>query len=456
MRASLLAIVRALLLAWVVAGGGACTPQGSSSESSDSIATSETPEAALVGILISPERVTLPLGQEIQFTATGLRADRTTTDLTYAVTWSSSDSGVVEVSNSLDREGRGSGVQLGSAEIIARLGDLESAPSRVKVSEASLVGLTIQPSSVTIEQGRTVQLAAEAGFSDGSRSDASSQALWITGDPSVATLASGGRLSAAGAGRTSVSAQWGDIVSAPITVEVRERAKPDITISRVTAEIGGGFVTLSVTSENLGEVGASDFWLDIFLNPDFTPGPGDLGVDFRRIAWLGAGESKRTTFRFPVEPGNHMLVVVIDIEEEVEESDETNNHFSHSISVPADAVGGPNLTISYFDYVADSELDMVLYGVEVENTGTEPAGTFFVDLWTHSIDDPTESGIGDDFVRVDGLGPGETEAADFFFVDFTSVSGCDYCWSWVMADTNNQVEETDETDNVAGPLEVEL
>ncbi|TVQ90752.1 MAG: hypothetical protein EA397_11775 [Deltaproteobacteria bacterium] len=453
---SLPRLLSAALVCSVLGAGAGCDRAGAPLDTQQTDPDTDDPLSELVGILISPERITLPLGDEVQLKATGLRADRTTSDLTFAVTWTSSAPETVEVSNRLDREGIAQGVQTGSAEIVASMGSIESPPARAQVTEASLVGLTVQPSSVTIEQGRTVQLSAEAGFSDGTRSDASSQALWSTDDPGVATLASGGRLTAVRAGTTSIQAQWGEVVSSAIPVEVKAQAMPNLTISGVTAEVGGGFVTLSVTSENLGEVGASDFWLDVFLNPPSPPGPGDLGVDFRRIPWLGPGETRRTTFQFPIDPGNHTIVVVIDIEEEVEESDETNNHFSHGLTVASDAIGGPNLTIPYFEYVADSADDMVLYGIEVENTGSEAAGPFYVDIWTHSVEDPTDSGLGDEFTRIEGLPAGSTVTADFFFVDFTSVSGCTYCWSWTMADTNNEVDETDETDNVAGPLEVEL
>jgi hypothetical protein len=236
---------------------------------------------------------------------------------------------------------------------------------------------------------------------------------------------------------------------------VRSQALPDLRFSRVTAEAAGGFLDVRATVENAGPVGAADFWVDVFLDVDGTPGPGALGEDFLRVAWLGPAAQREVRFQIPVEPGARRLVLVVDIEREVDESDESNNTFAQTVTVAAGG-GGPNLTLPYFDYIADGDADMVLYAIEAENTGSEAVGPFYIDIWYDAASDPTASGLGDDFFRVGGLGPRSRIEADFFIVKFLDAAGCWSCRSWLMVDTNDEVVETVESDNVAGPLRVEL
>jgi len=163
-----------------------------------------------------------------------------------------------------------------------------------------------------------------------------------------------------------------------------------------------------------------------------------------------------TSFNFETTAGDHTIYVVLDTDDEVEESNEGNNTYSTVVTVGG-RIGDPNLSISYFDYYADE--DTILYAVDVYNGGGKDVGNFYVDLWVHAEDDPTASGIGDEFLLVDGLEAGGTEYV-FFEVDVADLpaayEGCEYCWSWAMVDTNDYVEETDEDDNVTGPIEVEV
>ena len=109
--------------------------------------------------------------------------------------------------------------------------------------------------------------------------------------------------------------------------------------------------------------------------------------------------------------------------------------------------GGPNLEINYFDHTTDD--GTIYYYVDVINTGTEASGTFYVDLFVDQYDEPMLGDLGDEFSSVSDLEPGETAYADFI-VDTT----CTWCSSWAYADIDQYIIETDEADNVAGPLDV--
>lgn len=402
----------------------------------------------LVGILVTPETVVVPVGSDAQLTATGLYDDRTSRDITAVVTWSSDNSSVASVSEGLDAEGLLSGAQVGEASITASVSGIDSVPARVTVTDAALLGLTVQPEELTLEAGTEVQLQAMAAWSDGSRGDAAAQVRWLTSDGAVAQLEPGGLLVAAGTGNTTIHAEWNDTVSADVPVEVLQSATPDLTISGVEGVAGTDDVTLTVTVKNTGSAGAAWYWLDVFLDPAGTPGPEDYGDAYGLVEYTGPGDSVTGSFTLPASVGTHSVVAVVDLIGEVDESSESNNSWSGSISVDDATNDGPNLSITYFEWIADET--SIYYAVDVTNTGAESVAEFYVDLYIDQDSEPVVPSDGDEFVSVTGLDAGET-----LYADFLVETWCAYCWSWILADSYDEVDETDETDNVAGPLEVE-
>ena len=75
--------------------------------------------ATLVSISITPDNPSIALGTAQQFTATGIYSDNTTQNLTAAVTWNSSDSGVASVSNAAASRGLAASSATGSTTITA-------------------------------------------------------------------------------------------------------------------------------------------------------------------------------------------------------------------------------------------------------------------------------------------------------------------------------------------------
>ncbi len=402
----------------------------------------------LVGILVTPEAVVVPVGGETQLSAKGLYDDRTSRDITAVVSWSSDQGSVASVSDALDEEGVLSGLSVGEATVVASVDGLESVPARVTVTDAELLGLTVQPEELTVEQGSEVQLQAMAAWSDGSRGDAAAQVRWITGDGGVAQLESGGLLVAAGQGNTTIHAEWDGVASDDVPVEVLSSATPDLAITGVEGVAGTDEVTLTVTVKNNGTAGAAWYWLDVFLDPSGTPGPEDYGDAYGLVEYTGPGESVTGSFSLPASVGAHEIYAAVDLVGEVEESNESNNAWSGSITVDDATNDGPNLAITYFDWLADES--SIYYAVDVTNTGAESVAEFYVDLFIDAVSEPQLYDDGDEYVTVTSLGAGET-----LYADFLVETWCSYCWSWILVDGYDFIDETDETDNVAGPLEVE-
>ena len=402
----------------------------------------------LVGILVTPESVVVPLGGDTQLTATGLYDDRTSRNITAVVSWSSADSDVATVSEGLDAEGLLSGLSVGETTVIGSMNDIASVSARITVTDAELLGLTVEPGELTLEQGSEVQLQAIAAWSDGSRGDAASQVRWLTADGTVAQIATGGVLNAAGTGQTDIHAEWDTISSPQVPVEVLQSAKPDLTITEVEGVSGTDEVTITVTVSNQGTAGAAWYWLDIFLDPSGTPGAEDYGDAYGLVEYTGPGETVTGSFSLPASTGTHELAAYVDLVGEVEESNESNNSWTGNITVDDSTNEGPNISVTYFDWVADET--SIYYAVDVTNTGAESVAEFYVDLVIDQTQEPALFSDGDNWVTVTGLDAGETAYADFLVETW-----CAYCSSWVLADSYDTILETDETDNIAGPLTVE-
>lgn len=406
----------------------------------------------LIGILVSPENVVVPLGEEVQMIATGLYDNRMTLDITSAVDWSSSDSSTVQVNNNLDSEGVMVGVSSGEATVEAQFDGLRSASVRVTVTSATLVGLSIEPSSVSVEAGQSIQLSATAAYTDGTRGDASTRVRWITSDGSVAQVTSSGVLTGVAKGSADVHVKLDDIESEPVSVSVVQSAQADLYISSIDIEPGVGDATLNLTIGNKGNGSASDFWIDIFVDPSSTPTVGDLGDLYTGGGYLGAGDTVDGSFQITLSEGSHEIYVILDTDDLIDESNEGNNVASDVVTIGGGTTVGPNLTISYFDYLVDSV--SVYYFVDITNTGGEDVGSFFVDVYYNESQAPDLYTDGEQWVEIESLAAGATTYADFL-VDSSDVSSvCSTCKSWVLIDGYDDVNETNESDNTEGPLTV--
>ena len=412
---------------------------------------SEEGEGGLLGILVSPQDVIVPLGGEVQLYATGIYDDRSSRDLTSVVQWTSTDEAVIEVSNRLDAEGEAVAVTAGEASVEAKVDGVVSVPVRVLVTDAELVSISLEPDAIQLDEGQTLQLSAQASYSDGSRGDATTQVRWVTGDGTVVTLERSGLLEAVGPGETTIYASLDGLESPRVEVKVSNSGKADLAVQDFTLEPGEEGFTVSLRVKNQGTAAATGFFVDLFLNPSQTPGPGDVGEQYDIIEYVGPGESVSSTFTFEVEPGDHSVTVVIDSDAYVPESNESNNQASGMVTVGSSTIG-PNLTVTYFSFQATT--DTVYYFVDVTNTGGEDVGTFYVDLFYDSISPPAVQEDGDQWTQVESLGAGKTTYADFYVPVSTLEEICSYCWSWVTVDSYEEVDETNEQDNVEGSITV--
>lgn len=164
----------------------------------------------LVSIAITPAIPSIPLGTTQQFTATGTYTDNSTQDLTATAQWSSSDSGVANISNSAGSYGLARSGGTGSTTILALLGDV-SGSTTLTVKPAALESITVTPANPSIVAGTSQQFTATGTYSDSTTVDLTSTAAWSSDSPTVATVDSTGVAQALSTGSAGIKATVGSV-----------------------------------------------------------------------------------------------------------------------------------------------------------------------------------------------------------------------------------------------------
>lgn len=101
------------------------------------IATLTVTPATLVSIAVTPSLPAIILGNTQQFTATGTYSDSSTQDNTTSVTWTSANTAVATISNTVGSQGLATSVGVGTSAITAALGTVTSASDTLTVNPAT-------------------------------------------------------------------------------------------------------------------------------------------------------------------------------------------------------------------------------------------------------------------------------------------------------------------------------
>jgi|HubBroStandDraft_6_1064221.scaffolds.fasta_scaffold00076_4 phospholipase C len=217
------------------------TGASSISATSGSISASTTlavSSVALVSITVNPPSPFIAPGTTQQFTATGTFTDGSTQDLTAQATWVSGNPAVATVSCSA----LGTSLSTGTVTISATLGGITGS-TLLTVTSASVVSITVNPTTATIPVGLNQAFKAAGTFSDGSSQDVTDSAHWSSSVAGVATvsntLGSNGLANGTGSGSTVISATL-DGVSGSGSLTVTTAMLADIEISPQSPSIPTG------------------------------------------------------------------------------------------------------------------------------------------------------------------------------------------------------------------------
>ncbi len=215
-----------LLLAFVGCGGGG-----------GGGGPAPKPSPKLKSIIITPSNPDIAQGTTIQLTATGVLSNGQSLDLTSAVTWSSTSTTIVSVSNLSGSKGQAKATGIGTATVSATLGRIVG-KTNVTGTSAVLIAIAVSPTNPKIPTGTSLQLTATGVFSDGSSQDLTISASWASSSQSIATV-NAGLVSGSSAGDAAITASLSGI-SGSTTVMVTSGTLQWISITPQNPTIAKG------------------------------------------------------------------------------------------------------------------------------------------------------------------------------------------------------------------------
>lgn len=119
--------------------------------------------------------------------ATATYSDATTEVVTNSATWSSTNTLVLTISNTLPTIGRATGVAGGTSNVTATLGAF-SGNLLMTVNAVSLTSIAITPDDALVTSGASYSLRATGTYSDASTADITELATWASSNSTAATI----------------------------------------------------------------------------------------------------------------------------------------------------------------------------------------------------------------------------------------------------------------------------
>ena len=244
-------------------------------------------------------------------------------------------------------------------------------------------------------------------------------------------------------------------VAGPIKVTVSSPPPPkgpDLVIQSMTATVYG---TTSVTVRyqmvicNIGTDPSSGTQVHVYYNQAGAPAPGQPGDKLTTVPGLQPGNcSTRNVYRYGTPQGTYTSWAQVDPNNQVTETIETNN-VSGPAQVTVGTTPGADLTIKVFDHTILGQ-STVRYRMQVCNVGTGSTGFTVVHVYFNQATAPSSGSPGDQSTYVPMLQPG---ACTYRYVYRQGTPQGTYT-SWAQVDPYNQITETNESNNVTGPIKV--
>jgi hypothetical protein len=198
--------VARLVLALAVAIVTGCSEGGGGSQ------PQQAQHPTLTDIAISPSNPTVNFADSVSFTARAINSDGSTQAISNSsdITWSSSEPAIVQINPAGDGSAAVTTKARGKAVIIAQYKS-KLATTFITVVPV-LTGVAIQPNPLDVPPEFALNATAIAQFNDGGTQDVTEQAVWRSGNPTLATVSdragSKGLLSAFKSGTAAITAQY--------------------------------------------------------------------------------------------------------------------------------------------------------------------------------------------------------------------------------------------------------
>jgi len=189
--------------------------------------------ATLVGITITPANSSIASGSTEQLTATGMYSDNSTQNLTDYATWSSSNSSLAAVSNTVGSQGIATAVSEGTVTIQATFGGI-TGTTKLSIVAVALQSINITPATASDPAGSNQQFTATGVYNNNSTQNITSTVIWSSSNSAVASISNAfgfeGYASALTPGQTMITATLSGI-SASVSFTVTNATLVSITIT---------------------------------------------------------------------------------------------------------------------------------------------------------------------------------------------------------------------------------
>ena len=346
-------------------------------------------------------------------------------------------------------------------------------PPQPGMQELQPLGLLVTPAEPVVPVGEEIRMVAYAFYEDGNTTDVTNSVHWaiLSGfalDVSNELDREGTALGLQ-AGTSEVIAAWDDIVAEPVVVRVTEADVVGLSITPNDLELYDGDSAWLTATADFSDGSRGDFsggvrW--ITADPDvvtiaadgratgMTDGITHVRAEYEGVAAEPVDIVVYTTdgpeSEDPIEENEDPFGDDDDDDDPIgdDDDDDTGSAGDDDTETGEEETGLPDLEITYFSaFIGD---DLTYFFIDITNSGSETAGGFYVDLFVDPWFAPELGDDGDDWLWLEGLAPGETTYADFEVEDEPW-----FGWgSYVIVDTTREVWESDEDDNMEGPLDV--
>ena len=190
--------------------------------------------AVPLSIVVTPANSTIAKGDAEPFTATGAFSDGANEDVTSQVTWASSTATVATISGA----GLATGLAPGTSTITATLSGV-SGQALLTVGPAVLRSIALTPANTIVAAGATDPFIATGTLSDNSTEDVTSQVIWTSATPAVATVSTAGVATGLAAGTATISATSAGVIGQAV-LTVSPAALLSIAVTSAAPSIAKG------------------------------------------------------------------------------------------------------------------------------------------------------------------------------------------------------------------------
>lgn len=189
-------------------------------------------------LVVTPDSLELERGESMTVTATYV-TDGVPRAVGTEASWTSDLPSIAAVSGGGGGTGVITGVSNGATVIKLRANGLQTTV-RVNVSSPAFTSLSIDPPASTIAAGLSTQLTATARLADGTQQPVNHLVTWSSSSPSVASIDTGGEVTAHQAGGVTITATLGELSAiASVTVGQPRLTAIALTPANPTVPLGG-------------------------------------------------------------------------------------------------------------------------------------------------------------------------------------------------------------------------